>query len=145
LAPAHSSRKAAGKIARHSILCVDLLPKRGVVVGVKKWGSSQVRSQNASMKMEWPRDADACTVGIARQCRGKEADVLQPVCWERKEELVELQAGEADLACLAFHLPTLGWRVETRGCFFISRVESSRPSEIEKQPRVSTLHKRVGR
>ena len=24
----------------------------------------------------------------------------------------------------AFHLPTLGWRVETRGCFFISRVES---------------------
>ena len=24
----------------------------------------------------------------------------------------------------AFHLPTLGRRVETRGCFFISRVES---------------------
>ena len=65
MAPAHSSRKAAGKMARHSILCVDL-PKRGV----KKWGSSQVRSQNASVKMERPRDADACTVGIARQCRG---------------------------------------------------------------------------
>jgi len=68
LAPAHSSRKAAGKMARHSILCVDL-PKRGV----KKWGSSQVRSQNASVKMERPRDADACTVGIARQCRGRKA------------------------------------------------------------------------
>jgi len=24
----------------------------------------------------------------------------------------------------AFHLPTLGRRVETRGCFFISRVET---------------------
>jgi len=46
----------------------------------------------------------------------------------------------------AFHLPTLGWRVETRGCFFISRVESrestldppNAPNE-EKGRRVESL------
>ena len=37
----------------------------------------------------------------------------------------------------AFHLPTLGRRVETRGCFFISRVES------RESTRESNWYKRI--
>ena len=43
----------------------------------------------------------------------------------------------------AFHLPTLGWRVETRGCFFISRVES-RLSTLQMKKRVGGSRDWVG-
>jgi len=43
----------------------------------------------------------------------------------------------------AFHLPTLGWRVETRDCFFISRVES-RLSTLQMKKRVGGSRAWVG-